>query len=208
MLTIADFNTREFYVKYETLAEMTGLSVATVKRHVKANCTAGWLKITRQGRTGRANEYILEIPQSVTHDTLEPESVISDTLRVSPVIPQSVTGDTPTTLSNPPRVTTPSIYTEGAIEDPEEVGKLPEVEETSGGTNSVGDTEGVPEVVEQWEPMPPPNLEVGSYVDEIRRKPEPAWNPPMLNDTTTVVVDSDPNDPFASLEPMTFSVSE
>lgn len=52
------------WVKEETLARDTGLSVRQVRRQIKANVEAGWLEITQQGNSsGLANSYRLTYPK-------------------------------------------------------------------------------------------------------------------------------------------------
>lgn len=85
--TYVDNHTLRGWVKQETLAEATGLSLRAVKRQIKANCDAGWLRVTEKGHSGgRANTYELMIPEGVISDTLS--------LRVSSVtLSNGVTSD-------------------------------------------------------------------------------------------------------------------
>ncbi|MFJ9371378.1 helix-turn-helix domain-containing protein [Nocardia sp. NPDC101769] len=62
-----DNRTLKGWVKQETLAEATGLDVRSVKRHIRENVKAGWLKVTERGNSGgRANTYELTFPSKVT----------------------------------------------------------------------------------------------------------------------------------------------
>ncbi|MFF4021466.1 hypothetical protein ACFYY5_01355 [Nocardia elegans] len=64
-------------------------------------------------------------------------------------------------------------------------------------------------MIEPWNPIPPPNLSVGSYVEDIRRKPEPEWNPLAAHTTVSaVVVETDSNDLFAGFTAPDFSAND
>ncbi len=65
--TYVDNKTLRGWVKQETLAEATGLDVRSVKRQIRANIDAGWVRVTDRGNSsGWANTYELTIPEMVT----------------------------------------------------------------------------------------------------------------------------------------------
>jgi hypothetical protein len=68
--TYMDNDTLAGFVKRETLARDTGLSLRQVDRHIAANVAAGWLEITDQGNSsGKANDYRLTFPDRDTSVT-------------------------------------------------------------------------------------------------------------------------------------------
>jgi hypothetical protein len=109
--TYVDNQTLRGWVKQDTLVAATGLSLSAVKRQIKENVEAGWLRVAEKGHSGgKANVYELTFPDSVISDPI--------TLMVSPVNPKGVhqrplngvISDTPTTPRTSPRssnITTP-----------------------------------------------------------------------------------------------------
>ncbi|WP_133058005.1 hypothetical protein [Mycolicibacterium vulneris] len=60
------------WIKQETLAEYTGLSVRQVRRHIAANVEAGWLEVTSLGNSsGLASSYRLTFPKADTDALLK-----------------------------------------------------------------------------------------------------------------------------------------
>lgn len=96
------------WVKQETLAKATGLSLRTVKRQIAQNIAAGWLKIAERGNSsGWSNSYELTYPEMVSDMTPNGDTDgTPTTLRTSPKR-SSLTTDTLTTnKSGDIRVTT------------------------------------------------------------------------------------------------------
>ncbi|BBX04318.1 hypothetical protein BST36_17370 [Mycolicibacterium moriokaense] len=62
--TYMDNHTLTGFVKQETLAEATGLTVRGVRKQIAANVAAGWLEIVSVGNSsGKATDYRLTIPK-------------------------------------------------------------------------------------------------------------------------------------------------
>lgn len=61
--THVDNTTLAGFVRRETLARYTGLTIKQVDRQIAANIAAGWLVITSSGHRGKANEYLLTYPK-------------------------------------------------------------------------------------------------------------------------------------------------
>lgn len=62
--TYADFNDLTCYPSQRTLADITGSSVETVRRHIKRNVDAGWLVVVERGNSyKRSSRYRLSVPE-------------------------------------------------------------------------------------------------------------------------------------------------
>lgn len=117
--THMDNHTLTGWVRAETLAEYTGLSVRQVRRQIAANVKAGWLGIPKSGNSsGLANSYRLTFPKGDTSVTLSSrKGVMGDTLGSLRKGDTDVTlmvssmtgkGDTDVTPTTP--ITTPSNF--------------------------------------------------------------------------------------------------
>ncbi|WP_083888985.1 helix-turn-helix domain-containing protein [Gordonia sp. KTR9] len=83
--TYADFKDLTCYPSQSTLAEITGSSVETVRRHIKKNVDAGWLVVVERGNSyKRSSLYRLSVPAryqlpSETRGVTEPPSQMRST---------------------------------------------------------------------------------------------------------------------------------
>ncbi len=69
--TYMDNHTLTGFVKAETLAEATGLTIRAVRKQIAANVAAGWLEIVEKGHSGRkANVYRLTDPKGESQFTI------------------------------------------------------------------------------------------------------------------------------------------
>lgn len=65
LMTYADFSDLTCYPSQQTLARATGLSVDTVRRHIRTNVKAGWLAIVEPGSSYKsATKYRLTTPST------------------------------------------------------------------------------------------------------------------------------------------------
>jgi hypothetical protein len=65
LMTYADFNDLTCYPSQQRLANVTGLSVDSVQRHLKVNVEAGWLRVLRKGNSrSTSSKYELVIPDN------------------------------------------------------------------------------------------------------------------------------------------------
>jgi hypothetical protein len=102
-------HTLEGWVKAQTLADYTGLSLRVVRKQIADNVAAGWLVITDSGNSsGKANDYKLTYPKGVVDDTIPPSDngVVDSTLdsrRVSYSAEKGVAHSTPTTYRTSPQ---------------------------------------------------------------------------------------------------------
>lgn len=63
LFTYADFDDLTCFPSQKTLARITGASVDTVRRHLKKNIGAGWLRKLKQGSSYKSStEYLLTTP--------------------------------------------------------------------------------------------------------------------------------------------------
>lgn len=63
LMTYADFNKMTCYPSQATLAHVTGSSVETIRRHIRKNVEAGWIRKLAQGSSvGKSTEYLLTTP--------------------------------------------------------------------------------------------------------------------------------------------------
>ena len=59
LMTYADFDDLTCYPSQQTLARITGTHVATVRRHIRKNVDAGWLKTLERGSSyKRSSKYV------------------------------------------------------------------------------------------------------------------------------------------------------
>ena len=69
LASYADFRDRTCYPSQRTLARLTGLSTETIRRHIKQNIEARWLKKIRDGNSyTTTNKYLFVIPTPLTHE--------------------------------------------------------------------------------------------------------------------------------------------
>ena len=65
LMTYADFNDLTCYPSQQRLANVTGLSVDSVQRHLRINVEAGWLRVLRKGNSRTtSSKYELVIPDN------------------------------------------------------------------------------------------------------------------------------------------------
>lgn len=63
LMTYANFDTLECFPSQRTLARVTGTHVDTVRRHIRKNVDAGWLKVVEPGSSyKKPNRYRLTVP--------------------------------------------------------------------------------------------------------------------------------------------------
>lgn len=80
------------WVSQETLARDTGLDESNVRRQIRKNEDAGWLVVTKRGRSGRASEYRLAYPQPGEYARLSGDGDEGSTGRIRPVTTQGEPG--------------------------------------------------------------------------------------------------------------------
>lgn len=98
--TYMDNDTLEGFVKRETIAQDTGLSIRQVDRQIAANIKAGWLKITSKGHSGgKANDFKLMFPTEIESDMSLKERQICPSNRDRYVSPTSPT-TSPSTVNS------------------------------------------------------------------------------------------------------------
>jgi len=145
--TYMDTWTLEGFVKAETLARVTGLSVRQVRRQIAANVEAGWIEITAKGHSGRkANDYRLTLPKGDMDVTISgpAKGVTDDTQRVTSMTAKGDMDVTPTSPRTSPRSSLSTSPEKGVMDDtiPTDPksgsGHLPVEESTS---KSKGDTD-------------------------------------------------------------------
>lgn len=96
LMTYANFDTLVCWPSQETLAKVTGLSVDSVRRHLRVNVSAGWLKVLRKGvAVGSATLYQLTIPT----DSLQHCQESDELLAGLPETPSSTAGLTPSSTA-------------------------------------------------------------------------------------------------------------
>lgn len=113
LMTYADFNTLQCWPSQETLAKVTGLSVDSVRRHLRLNVELGWLKVLRKGvAVGSPTLYQLVIPT----DSLQPCQESSDGLLAG--LPETPSSPARSTPGSPATLTTNELLKNYPLETP------------------------------------------------------------------------------------------
>lgn len=100
LAAFANFDTMQCFPSQSTLARLTGQSVETVRRHIKLNIAAGWLKQVSRGTSHRqASVYEFLIPEATAQVSSTPltHEGSSEATPLTHEGSTPLTGDRPTT---------------------------------------------------------------------------------------------------------------
>jgi hypothetical protein len=97
LMTYADFNDLTCYPSQQRLANVTGLSVDSVQRHLRANVEAGWLRVLRKGNSrSTSSKYELLIPDNSPQHCGESNGALPAGL---PSTPRKAAASTPRSIA-------------------------------------------------------------------------------------------------------------
>ena len=179
------------WVKAETLAEATGMTVRGVRKQIAANVEAGWLVIAEPGNSSKASVYRLTYPDREPQLTVRDEERVNHSSRSTPRPCPTVHGKgepqfTPTTPRTSPQEkfsigTTPrTVISSSPFGEPEITGQETEDESPSFGgslaiasSETTAETEGDNESPKGLARLNPATAEGSSSDDPFAC--EPAW---------------------------------